>query len=152
MRTAYEYLAYLIAALTMLQAASAAWAMSGLTKFVFSGGVIDPAAEAAPDFPEVTGFMIHGMNGTMVIPVAALLLVVLAFLAKAPGAVKWAVIVLGLVALQIALGMLGHSLSMATFVHGFNALLLFGAAVVAGRRVRATAPHAVERERSAARV
>lgn len=135
MRSAYKYLAYLVCALVMLQAASHAWVSSGLAKFIEGGGTIDFESDSLPDFPEATGFVIHGMNGMMVIPLVALVLVIVAFLAKLPGGLAWAGAVLALVVLQVALGLMGHSMSIAAFVHGVNALLLFGVALVAGRRV-----------------
>ena len=135
MRSAYKYLAYLVCALVMVQAASHAWVSSGLAKYLEGGGTIDFESESLPDFPEATGFVIHGMNGMMVIPAVALVLVVVAFLAKVPGGLAWAGGVLALVVLQVALGLMGHSVTIAAFVHGVNALLLFGVALIAGRRV-----------------
>lgn len=135
MRSAYKYLAYLVCALVMLQAASHAWVSAGLATYIEGGGTIDFESESLPDFPEAIGFMIHGMNGMMVIPFVALVLVVVAFLAKLPGGLAWAGAVLGLVVLQVALGLMGHSVSMLAFLHGVNALLLFGVALTAGRRV-----------------
>lgn len=135
MRTAYKYLAYLVCALVMLQAASHAWVSSGLATFIEGGGTIDFESDSLPDFPEATGFVIHGMNGMMVIPLVAIVLVVVSFLAKLPGGLAWAGAVLGLVVLQVVLGLMGHSMSMMSFLHGVNAMLLFGVALMAGRRV-----------------
>ena len=52
--------------------------------------------------------MLHGMVGMMLIPLLALVLLIISFFAKIPGGVKWAAIVLGLVVLQVALGIFGH--------------------------------------------
>ena len=74
MRTTYKVLAYAIAAEVVVQAAVMIWAISGLGLWVEDGGVFDKSvleSEANP-FSEATGFMIHGINGTMVIPVLAL--------------------------------------------------------------------------------
>jgi ABC-type transport system involved in cytochrome bd biosynthesis fused ATPase/permease subunit len=68
--------------------------------------------------------------------------------------VKWAAIVVGLVALQITLGLLGHSLPFLALLHGLNALLLASAAFYAQLRAgRAQEPPRVPvMERPAARV
>lgn len=148
MRNAYKYLAFLVCGLVMLQAASHAWVSSGISKYLAEGGTIDFQSDELPNFPEAVGFMIHGMNGMIVIPVVALGLLVVGFLAKIPGGVLWAAVVVGLVALQVTLGFLGHSMTAMAFLHGVNALLLFGAALIAGLRVGRVAPTAVADTRS----
>lgn len=137
MRPAYQALAYLICALVALQAASHAWVSAGLGQYIAQGGTLDFSADGPPPFPEALGFAIHGMNGMYVIPIVAVLLLGVGFVAKLPGAVSRAAIVLGLVALQVTFGLFGHSLTTFAFLHGVNALLLFGAAFVAARSVRA---------------
>ena len=84
--------------------------------------------------------MLHGMNGMMVIPVVALLLLVISFFARIPRGIAWAVGVAALVALQVTLGILGHSVSIAGLSHGINALLLFTVALLAGQRACARQP------------
>ena len=93
-------------------------------------------SEGTP-FPEVFGFIVHGINGTFVIPGIALLLVIASFFTKVRGAIKWAVIVFVLVVVQGQLGFLGHEVPAVGLLHGLNALLQFGTAVYAGRRMRA---------------
>ncbi|SFS14452.1 hypothetical protein SAMN04487783_1846 [Agrococcus baldri] len=146
MRTTYRVLAFVICGLVMLQAASHAWLSSGLAIYIGEGGTLDP--NAPPAFPEALGFMIHGMNGMYVIPVVAILLLVVSFFAKVPRGVMWAVVVLVLVALQVTLGILGHEMSALAFLHGLNALLLFGAALLAGMRAKAPARVAAEAPRT----
>jgi hypothetical protein len=139
MRIAYKVLAYLVAAEVAIQAMVAVWAIAGLGKWVEGGGVLDKAvmeSEGTP-FPEVFGFIVHGINGTFVIPGIALLLVIASFFTKVRGAIKWAVIVFVLVVVQGQLGFLGHEIPAVGLLHGLNALLLFGTAVYAGRRMRA---------------
>jgi hypothetical protein len=139
MRTAYKVLAYLVAAEVAVQAMVAVWAIAGLGKWVEGGGVLDKAvmeSEGTP-FPEVFGFIVHGINGTFVIPGIGLLLVIASFFTKVRGAIKWAVIVFVLVVVQGQLGFLGHEIPAVGLLHGLNALLLFGTAVYAGRRMRA---------------
>ncbi|MFP5416409.1 MAG: hypothetical protein ACLGHZ_05970 [Actinomycetes bacterium] len=136
MRTAYRVLAYVICGLVAIQAASHAWASAGFIAFLAEGGSIDMSgASGPPPFPEFMGVIIHGMNGMYVIPLVALALLGVAFAAKIPGGAVRAGIVLGLVVLQVALGLLGHSMTALTFLHGLNALVLFAAALIAGLMV-----------------
>ena len=142
MATVYRVIAIVIAALVGLQAASHAWVSAGLGLFIERGGVIDKAflesagADGTLPFPEMVGFMIHGMNGMIVIPIVTLLLLVASFFVGARRAVIWAAVVAALVALQVTLGLNGHGMPMLAFLHGINALLLFGSAVFAVRAAR----------------
>ena len=143
MRMVYKVLAFAVAGLVVVQAAAVAFAVFGLFAYIDGGGTID-AANSGPEsnieFPGVVGFMIHGMFGTMVIPVVALLLLISSFFAKSPGAVKWAVIVFVTTAVQVGLGIFAHGVPQLGILHGIGALALFGVAIMAGMRV----PKAVE--------
>jgi hypothetical protein len=97
-------------------------------------------------FPEVFGFVVHGINGTFIVPGIALALVITSFFTKARGAIKWAVIVLVLVIAQGQIGFLGHEFALAGALHGLNALALFGVALYTGRRIRTAAPNGVAAE------
>jgi hypothetical protein len=147
MRTAYKVLAYLVAAEVAVQAMAIVWGIAGLGKWVDGGGVFDKAvieSEGTPPFPEVVGIIVHGINGLFVIPALALLLLIVSFFTRVRGAIKWAVIVFVLVVVQGQLGELGHDFPLAGAVHGLNALALFGAAIYAGRRLRAATAVSVE--------
>lgn len=139
MKHVYKVLACLVAIEVAVQAAAVVWGDAGLGKWVDEGGVIDKtfAESGGTPFPELVGMVIHAFNGMIAIPVLALLLLVSSFWAKVPGAVKSAGLVLVLVVLQVAFGILGHSVPVAGAVHGLNALLLFLTAVHAVRRVGA---------------
>jgi hypothetical protein len=135
MKSANKVLAYVIAALVVVQSAAMVFAVAGLGIWVDEGGVLDAAAmESEPEFTGALGFMIHGMNGMMLIPLLALALLVVSFFAKTPGAVRNAAIVLGLVVLQVALGLFGHENAYIGMLHGINALVLFAAALHTGRQ------------------
>ena len=155
MRTAYKVLAYLVAAEVVVQAMVMVWGIAGLGKWVDGGGVLDKAVfeeaigSGGMPFPEVAGLMVHGINGTFVIPGIALLLVIISFFTKVRGAIKWAVIVLALAIAQGQIGFLGHEFPLAGALHGLNALVLFGAALYAGRRLRAATAAAVEQQSEA---
>lgn len=71
----------------------------------------------------------------MVIPVAALALLVVAFFVKVRGARLWAAIVLGVVALQITLGYSITDMPYLGLIHGANALAVLLTAVYAALRV-----------------
>ena len=144
MRSAYRVLAFLVAGLVVVQAAAIAYAVFGLGKWVEEGGTLDKAAMESEDttFDGVLGFMIHGMNGMMLIPLVALLLLIVSFFAKVSRGVAQAGIILLLVVVQVALGIFARELPGLGALHGLNALLLFGAAVMTG--VRAKRPAAVE--------
>ncbi len=140
----YRALAWLIAAEVVVQAMAIAYGMAGLGHWVDDGGVLTKASvegDSAP-FPEVAGFAVHGINGTLVIPVLALMLLIWSFFARIPGGRRWAGAVFVLVLVQITLGGLLHSVPALGALHGLNALLLFAAAVHAARRMRATRPAA----------
>jgi len=144
MRKAYRGLAFAIAALVALQAAFIAYGMYGLGKWIEEGGTLDASAFSRDSTVEVggsTGFMLHGMVGTILIPLVALVLLILSFFAKIPGGVKWAAIVFGVVVLQYALALLGRAggVPFLGALHGLNALVLFGVAVTAAMRARSQA-------------
>jgi hypothetical protein len=135
MKNVYRGFAYLICLLVAVQASSHAWGSAGLGLWVEQGGVLDKAAlEGDLSFPEILGLAIHGINGLMVIPAVALLFLIMSFFAKVPQGILFAGIVLADVALQVTLGMLGHSVTIFALLHGINALVLFSLAFTAGRR------------------
>ncbi|WP_211592372.1 hypothetical protein [Microbispora sp. H10836] len=141
MKVVYKVLASLVAAEVAVQAMMVVLGDAGLFKYVERGGVIDKAtAESGGiQFPEFFAFVVHGVNGMMVIPVIALLLLISSFFAKIPGAVRGAALVVLLVVVQVSLGLLGHQIPALGALHGLNALLLFSAAVHAARRGRGAA-------------
>ncbi|GIH28677.1 hypothetical protein Aph01nite_69870 [Acrocarpospora phusangensis] len=121
-----------------IQSMSVVFGIAGQGKWIQEGGVLDKAVIEAREFvfPEVIGYLIHGLNGTILIPLTALILLVSSFFTKVPGAVKWASLVLLAVAVQITLGMSASGLPVLGALHGLNALLLLGAAFYAARLVR----------------
>jgi hypothetical protein len=138
MRSAYRVIAYVIAALVVVQASMIAYAIAGLGIWVDKdGGVLDKAAmEGDLEFTGVGGFAVHGMNGMMLIPTVALIFLIVSFFAKVPGGIKWAGFVLLAVIVQVTLGLFGHENAIFGMLHGINALLLFSLAIMAGMRVK----------------
>jgi len=142
MKAVYRGLALAVAALVMLQAAFIAYAVFGLSKWVREdGGTLDASVFAEGSTVQVggeIGFALHGISGTFLVPLVALILLIVSFFAKVPGGVKWALIVFGVVVVQYALAFLGRvaSLPAVGALHGLNALILFGVAVTAAMRLR----------------
>jgi hypothetical protein len=146
MRTVYRVLAWIVAVEVLVQAAAISYAIFGLGKWIQDGGVLDKSVmeSQVSAFPEEVGFMVHGLNGMMVVPVAAVLLLIVSFFAKVPRGVALAGGVVGLTALQVLLGMFGHGIPALGLLHGVNALALFTVAVIAARRASlATEPAGV---------
>lgn len=142
MRTVYKVLAYAVAVEVALQASVMVLGIAGLGKFVDNGGVFDKATMENDQeaFPEAVGFMLHGINGSIIIPLIALALLIVSFFARIPRGVRWATAVFLLVAVQVNLGFAGHAIPAVGAVHGLNALLLFTTALYTARRSRAAAP------------
>lgn len=142
MLKAYRNLAYAIAALVVVQAGALAWAFFGLTNWITDeGGVVNKqlleCENCEQQFTAEWGFAIHMFfNGLLLIPLLALILLVVSFFAKVPRGVAYAATLVGLIALQvIVLPMLSREYG-AGFgaLHGINALVLMGVAIMAGRR------------------
>jgi hypothetical protein len=136
MKNVYRVLAYIIAALVVVQAGAIAYGVFGLFNWVEGGGTLDQAAFEAEDSDVGggLGFLTHIMIGYYVIPVVALLLLVLSFFAKVPGGIRWALFLFLTVVVQTLLAGFAHALAGLGWLHGMVALVLFGMAVTAGIR------------------
>jgi hypothetical protein len=146
MRSTYRVLAYALAAEVVLQAMFIAYALAAMGHWVDEdNGVVNKALFDAdePDFPGVGGFMLHGMNGMMLIPLIALVLLVVSFFAKVQDGTKRAAILLGMVVLQVVLGVSGHSVPALAPVHALNAFGIAAMAFMTARRVGTAAPETV---------
>lgn len=138
MKTVHKILAYLVALGVVVQASMIAFAFAGVGAFISDGGTLDEDTfdaifEGDLTFTGVLGMEVHAINGMMVIPSLALLLVISSFFAKTRGAIKFSLLVLGLVVLQVFLGMLGHETPYSGMAHGANALILFTTALYTAR-------------------
>lgn len=145
MRATYRVLAYLLAAEVVLQAMAIAYALAGLGKWVEDdGGVLNKQVldSQSAHFPGIGGFALHGTNGMMVIPVLALLLLIVSFFSRVPGASRRAGILIGLVVLQVVLGMLLHGIPFVAVLHVLNAFGIAAMAFMAGRRAGVPASEA----------
>jgi len=137
MRSTYRVLAYIIAVEVFIQAAAITFAVAGFFKWIDDGNTVDRAVleDENLSFTGLAGFILHGMNGMMVIPFLALVLLLVSLFAKVPGGVRWAGGILALVVIQVSLGIFSNETPLLAPLHGINALVLLGVAVMAGRRV-----------------
>lgn len=138
MRSAVRYLAFAIPILVLVQAAAIAWAVFGLSAWIDDGHSLTKSAMESDTwhFTEERGFMIHGINGQMLIPLVSLIILVLSFFVKVPGTTKWAAILFGDVVLQVLLGMLAHDVTILGALHGINAFVVAGLGAMVAARVK----------------
>src|SRR4051812_22330063 len=127
MKTAYRVLAFLIAAVVVIQAAAIGYGVFAQLNWIEKGGTLDEAAFNT-NAPGTVALFYHALEGYATLLIALALLVV-SFFAKIPQGVRWAVIVLVATFVQIALGALSHMLAAIGALHGAVALILFGVAV-----------------------
>jgi heme A synthase len=129
-----------IAGCVFLQAASIAFGFGGMSGFVQDGGVVDKAlveSGTGSNFTGEVGFLIHGIVGGMLIPLAALALLVVSFFVRTPRARTWAAVLFGLILVQAMLGYSIVDVPYLGLVHGANALAVLLTAVHAAQRARA---------------
>jgi hypothetical protein len=138
MKKAYRVLARLIAALVVVQAAAIAYGAFAIDKVVDKAKDHgDTIADASTKLDGGAGYGVHGLVGMLVIPLVAIILFVVAFMANIPDGVKWAGFILLDVVVQVVLGLAAHSVAALGWLHGPNALVLFVLAIYAARRVAA---------------
>ena len=110
MRKVFSGIAWLIAGLVVVQAAAIALGFGGMMHFVDGGGVVDKGlteSRTLGNFAGEIGFPIHGIVGGVLIPVAAIALLVVSWFTKLRGASWWAA---GLFVLILLQGMVGYSI------------------------------------------
>lgn len=124
-----KYLARLIALLVVVQAAVAVWGVAEDIQF----------QEANPGVPSPfpLGAQLHGILGMYVIPIAALVLFVLALIVRR--ARLWAGLALASAVVQVLFGLGGILVTpYLGLLHGINAFVLAGLAMMAAREVDKT--------------
>jgi hypothetical protein len=152
MRSTYKFLAYAIDVLILVQAAVIAWAVFGLSSWIEDGNTMTKAKLESRDgflFTEERGFMIHGINGQLLIPLIGLILLIISFFAKVPEGPKYAAMLFGGIVLQVVLGMTAGAVPALGFIHGFWALLLFWLAYRTARQADLVAPGSTAPEAAA---
>ena len=93
-------------------------------------------------FTGVGGFALHGINGMMIIPLLVLALLIVSFFAKIPEGSKRAGILVGLVVVQVVLGLVSHSVPYLGPLHALNAFAILVLAYQAGQRATSPMPAA----------
>jgi hypothetical protein len=134
MRRAYHVLAYVIAADVVVQAMMIATGVAGLGHWIDDGATVNKHALEHDSFTGSWGFAVHAINGEMLIPLLALVLLVISFFAKVAGGTRWALYVLGLIVVQVVLGVSQGDVPYLGLLHGANAFALMGVAAWTGRR------------------
>jgi len=139
MRKAYRILADAIAIGVAVQAMVMVFAVAGLFHWINDeGGAVDAAVvdsweDDHPTFQGAVGVPLHEMVGTLVIPLLALALLVVAFFAAVDGGVRWAAIIVASVVIQVGAGYAASDAPWVGLIHGLNAFALFSVAIVAAR-------------------
>jgi hypothetical protein len=137
MRRTYHVLAYVIAVEVVVQAMMIATAMAGLSHWIDDGATVNKhVLDKDPSFTGSFGFPVHAINGEMLIPLIALVLLVVSFFAKVAGGTRWALYILGLIVLQAVLGISQGDVPLLGLLHGANAFAILVVAVLAARRTR----------------
>jgi hypothetical protein len=141
MRRTYHVLGYIIAVEVVIQAMMIATAVAGLSHWIDDGATVNKKViDDHPSFTGSFGFPVHAINGEMLIPLIALVLLVISFFAKVAGGTRWALYILGLVVLQVVLGVSQGDVPYLGLLHGANAFALVVVAVLAARRASGPEP------------
>lgn len=128
MRRTYQVICHLIAGLVVVQAAVIAWGVFTIGQYLGDGtGVSEDT--------DVLGFDVHGVIGQYVIPVLAVILLVVALVARA--GIKWAAWLLLAVVVQVALAYASFGLAWVGLVHGLVAFAVAGLAETGARNIEA---------------
>ena len=130
MRQAVRVLAGLVLLGVLVQAAAVAGAWFGVINEVDGGATI------TEDYEGNVGHAIHGIVGMMVMPLLGLLLFVLSFFAKVPGVVKFAGLTFLAIIVQVVLAFISFGVPVIGTLHGINAFVVFGLALMTMRRVQ----------------
>lgn len=149
MRKTYRILADIIAIDVVIQAMAMVFASAGFFKWIDDGATVDKAVldsfeDDPPTFTGAIGHPIHALNGTFLIPLLGLALLIVAFFAAFDGAVKWAAIIAVSIVVQVFAGITAADVPAIGLVHGLNAFILFGAALMASRMAKEAKPDTVD--------
>jgi hypothetical protein len=148
MRKAHQILAGILAAEVVIQAMAIAFALAGLGHWINEDGgqlnkaVIDSWDDNPPDWTGSIGFPIHGMNGMMLIPLIAIVLLVVSLLANktVPGAAQRGGILFAMVALQVFLGLSSHEVVALAPLHALHGFGIFAMSILTVRKAGEAAP------------
>ena len=136
MRRTYHVLAYLISVEVVVQAMMIATGVAGLDHWIEHdhATVTKHVLDNHPSFSGSFGFPVHAINGEMIIPLLAIILLIVSFFAKVPGGTRWALYIFGVIIVQVVLGVSQGDVPYLGILHGANAFVLAVVAAWAGRR------------------
>ena len=135
MKQAYRILNYLLSLEVLIQAAVIAWYAFGVYKYADDNGSISHHQLEDGGFDGHAGAVIHAVNGFMIIPFIALVLLVVSFFAKIPGGVRLAVVTFVLVVVQaFVLPELSAKAPAVGMLHGAVALAILALTIISARR------------------
>ena len=138
MKSAYRVLAGLTCLLVLVQAAAIAFGTFGIINFVEGGNDYTKAVgEQRAAEAGGLGQNLHSF-GAMAVALVAIALLIVSFFAKIDGGVKWAGIVFVAVLLQWVLAIVAFSAPVVGLLHGVNAFVIFGTAMTAMQRAKAS--------------
>lgn len=135
MRQTYRVLGFLIALAVVVQASAIAFGTFGFFSEIDRGTVFTPSSDA----PNI-GPMLHAINGTLVIPVLGLALLVVSFFAKVHRGIRLALFTFIAVVIQINLAFISFDTPAIGLLHGTNAFVVLGLALLAARAPAREAP------------
>jgi hypothetical protein len=139
-RRAYHIIAYLIAVLVVVQAMMIATGVAGLGHVIEDNHVtVNKHYLDHTSFTGSWGFAVHAIDGEMLIPLLAIVLIILSFFARVDGGTRWALYIFGVIVVQVVLGVSQGSVPYLGLLHGANAFLLLAVAAIAGRRASGVA-------------
>jgi hypothetical protein len=138
MRGTYRVLAILIGLLVLVQAAGIAFGTFGILKFVEDGKDYTKSISEDRTATGALGQNIHSF-GAIAIALLAIILLIISFFSKIEGGVKWASIVFLVVLLQWVFAIVAFSAPVVGMLHGINAFVIFGTAMMAAQNARRSA-------------
>ena len=114
MRKTYRIVADIIAIDVVIQSMAMVFAIAGLFKWIDDGATLDKSViegwqDDPPTWTGSIGHFIHVMNGTFLIPLLGIILLIVSFFAAVKGAVKWAAIVAVSIIVQVLAGIFAAS-------------------------------------------
>ncbi len=117
MRKTYRILADIIAIEVVIQAMAIVFAVAGLFKWIDDGATLDKSViesweDDPPTWTGSIGHFIHVMNGTFLIPLLGIALLIVSFFAAVNGGVKWALIIAASIVVQVLAGQLAERVAL----------------------------------------
>lgn len=135
MKQTYRILNYLMSLEVLIQAAVITWFSFGVSKYAEKNGAITHDLLEDGSFGGSAGLTAHAINGYMIIPFIALVLLVVSFFARVRNGVKFAAITLVLVVIQAnVLPALAERAPAVGLLHGVVALAILTVTIIAARK------------------